>query len=135
MLRFSKGLISIILLCTIILLGFINTSSADIEIESVEVFPFVHTEYILVNNGLVTKPPNKGDARLAKNYEPGKGDSWTPYSWLINYPLGRLIDHDETFYFEAYPHLQVQTVDAGIQVQDDWEADTGIQTFTKKDNP
>ncbi len=39
MLRFSKGLISIILLCTIILLGFINTSSADIEIETLEVYP------------------------------------------------------------------------------------------------
>ena len=98
---------------------------------------FVHTEYILVNNRLVTKPqqPNKGDARLAKNYEPGKGDSWTPYSWKINYPHGRLIDRDETFYYHTYTHLQVLTVEAGIQVQDDWEATGGIQTFTEDDNP
>ena len=39
MLRFSHGLISMVLFCSIILLGYINTSSADIEIESLEVYP------------------------------------------------------------------------------------------------
>ena len=40
MLRFSNGLISMILFWTVILIGYINNSYADIEIESVEVFPY-----------------------------------------------------------------------------------------------
>ena len=39
MLRFSDGLKTMILFCSIILLGFINTSNADIEIDLVQVFP------------------------------------------------------------------------------------------------
>ena len=108
-------------------------NNSDVELSAAPWF--VHTEYILVNNLLIPKAPNKGDARLAKNYEPGKGDSWTAYSWLLNYPLGRLIKDGERFYFEAYTHLQVRTVEAGIQIQDDWEVETGIQEFTIDDNP
>ena len=44
MLRFSNGLISMILFCSIILLGFINTSNADIEIESVGVYPYLDSD-------------------------------------------------------------------------------------------
>ena len=47
MLRFSNGLISMILFCSIILLGYINNSYADIEIESVEVYPYAASTGVL----------------------------------------------------------------------------------------
>lgn len=98
---------------------------------------FRQNEYILSDpvSGTLTKSGEKRDTKAKLTYEPGGYDSWSPNSWVVNYPLGRLILPKENFYYDAHTHLQVQTVDAGIQVQDDWEADTGIQTFTDDDNP
>ncbi len=113
--------------------SFYNDSDVTLSAEAW----FRQNEYILTDLalGTLTKSDEHRDTKPKLNYEPGDRDSWSPNSGVVNYSLGRLIKDRETFYYDAHTHLQVRTVEAGIQVQDDWEADTGIQTFTKDDNP
>ena len=114
--------------------AFFNNKS-DVEL-SAEAW-FRQNEYFISDpvRNILSKSDEKRDTKEKKNYEPGKIDSWTPDSWVVNYPLGRLIGETERFYYDAHTHLQVRTVEAGTQVQDDWEADSGIQEFNKDDNP
>ena len=79
MLRFSKGLISIILFCTIILLGFINTSNADIEIESLYVYSsLTSNDYLTMFVEVQTSEPYHGidyyldDTWIERAYGNGK---------------------------------------------------------------
>ncbi len=79
MLRFSKGLISIILFCTIILLGFINTSNADIEIESLYVYSSLSSnDYFIMMVDVQTSEPYHGidyyldDTWIDRAYGDGK---------------------------------------------------------------
>lgn len=93
MLRFSNGLISMILFCSIIMLGFINTSSADLEIESLIVYPILSstdTFYMLVY--VQTSEPYHGidyyldDTWIERAY--GNGERKIDYLWYDERDFG-----------------------------------------------
>ena len=48
----------------------------------------------------------------------------------VEFWLGRLIEPGETRWYDAHTHLQVPS-----SPTDDWEADTGVHSFTDEDNP
>ena len=93
MLRFRNGLISMILFCSIILLGFISTSYADLEIETLEVYPSLSstdTFYMLVY--VQTSEPYHGidyyldDTLIERAY--GDGTRTVDYLWYDESDFG-----------------------------------------------
>ena len=86
MLRFSNGLLSIVLFCSIILLGYINTSSADIEIESLYVYTSLSSsDYFIMIVEVQTSEPYHGidyyldDTFIERVY--GNGERTYDFLW------------------------------------------------------
>ena len=93
---------------------------------------FRQTEYTASDGAVIDE---KRDTKDLEDVEAGTMyGSYTPDSSIVNFDINRLIGEDEERYFDAHTHLQVTTVE-GIFVQDDWEVDTTILTFTAEDNP
>ena len=90
--------------------------------------------------------PN-GEAGGAKNPEHGRdtkeeetievgnsSQTYNPDHEIVGVHLNGLIEKDETLFYDAHTHLTVSTT-LGLIWEDHWEADTGVQKFTHKDNP
>ncbi len=59
----------------------------------------------------------------------------SPDNMKVGIPLGEGgIEEGEELHYDAHTHLRVY-IDRGVHKEDNWEADSGIQTFTSDDNP
>ncbi len=71
-----------------------------------------------------TKPTETVEVGNSSNY-------YSPDGAIVNRWIGDIGENE--YYFDAHTHLHVYTA-TGTHKEDHWQADTGVQEFTKKDN-
>lgn len=86
-------------------------------------------------DGNAKHPEHGRDIKPVETIQVGESSEYySPDSFIVDVQLGGPIGRNQKLYYDSHTHLMVYTT-KGNHKEDHWEADTGVQEFTYKDNP